>query len=191
MRNLHVLALLAGLGWCCRAQAAVDCNMPEFEFVNDAYVCLSGTFKAQNNQIQDMEDKLKRPSEKIRNELAQVKKKLARETGDTPKASAARKKLEKWADELRRRVDEADRDAREKRNFIGQIKNEGRECRTERSLCKNAGRADRFFPSAGLHAAANCRRVRGLCLQYAAAGQKEHGAAAFRKTLHVPGKSSH
>ena len=99
MRNLRVLALLAGLGWCCRAQAAVDCNMPEFEFVNDAYVCLSGTFKAQNNQIQDMEDKLKRPSEKIRNELAQVKKKLARETGDTPKASAARKKLEKWADE--------------------------------------------------------------------------------------------
>ena len=93
MRNLRVLALLAGLGWCCRAQAAVDCNMPEFEFVNDAYVCLSGTFKAQNNQIQDMEDKLKRPSEKIRNELAQVKKKLARETGDTPKASAARKKL--------------------------------------------------------------------------------------------------
>ena len=91
MRNLRVLALLAGLGWCCRAQAAVDCNMPEFEFVNDAYVCLSGTFKAQNNQIQDMEDKLKRPSEKIRNELAQVKKKLARETGDTPKASAARK----------------------------------------------------------------------------------------------------
>ena len=134
MRNLRVLALLAGLGWCCRAQAAVDCNMPEFEFVNDAYVCLSGTFKAQNNQIQDMEDKLKRPSEKIRNELAQVKKKLARETGDTPKASAARKKLEKWADELRRRVDEADRDAREKRNFIGQIKNEGRECRTEKCM---------------------------------------------------------
>ena len=134
MRNLRVLALLAGLGWCCRAQAAVDCNMPEFEFVNDAYVCLSGTFKAQNNQIQDMEDKLKRPSEKIRNELAQVKKKLARETGDTPKASAARKRLEKWADELRRRVDEADRDAREKRNFIGQIKNEGRECRTEKCM---------------------------------------------------------
>ena len=134
MRNLRVLALLAGLGWCCRAQAAVDCNMPEFEFVNDAYVCLSGTFKAQNNQIQDMEDKLKRPSEKIRNELAQVKKKLARETGDTPKASAARKRLEKWAYELRRRVDEADRDAREKRDFIGQIKNEGRECRTEKCM---------------------------------------------------------
>lgn len=63
-----------------------------------------------------------------------MKKKLARETGDTPKASAARKRLEKWADELRRRVDEADRDAREKRNFIGQIKNEGRECRTEKCM---------------------------------------------------------
>ena len=63
-----------------------------------------------------------------------MKKKLARETGDTPKASAARKRLEKWADELRRRVDEADRDAREKRDFIGQIKNEGRECRTEKCM---------------------------------------------------------
>ena len=63
-----------------------------------------------------------------------MKKKLARETGDTPKALLPGKSWKKWADELRRRVDEADRDAREKRNFIGQIKNEGRECRTEKCM---------------------------------------------------------
>ena len=57
MKKLCAFLVLAAFP----AFAAVNCNQPNLEYLNDSYVCLSSEFKEMNNQIQEIEDRLRVP----------------------------------------------------------------------------------------------------------------------------------
>ena len=118
------------------AFAAVNCNQPNLEYLNDSYVCLSSEFKEMNNQIQEIEDRLRVPPENLNRELSLLTEKLAREIGDDEASAAARAALQKQMDELKYRLQQAENDAAEEKAFIVRIRDRGRSCRTEKCMAE-------------------------------------------------------
>ena len=139
MKNIRILALLTGFGWCCGAYAAVDCNQPNLEYLNDAYVCLNSSLKTQNNQIQKIENELQQPPENLRRELSLLEEKMAKATGDDVVIKKERKELTQKMENLNRRLEEARKDADEKHIFIRRVRDKGRNCRSEKCMAEVYG----------------------------------------------------
>ena len=127
MKKLCALILLTAYP----AYAAVDCNQPNFEYLNDAYVCLNSKFKQINNQIQEIENRLQIPSENLSKELSLLEEKLNQIPADDPTEKKYRQQLTKQITDMSQRLFQVQKDAAEEKNFILQVRDKGRNCQTE------------------------------------------------------------
>ncbi len=123
---VSALVLSAGI-----ARAAVNCNEPNFHYINDNYVCLSPDLKNRNNRIEEIENNLKRPPERLQHEIKSLKQAIARETGDEPAVVQKRNKLEQRLKEVEAQLRDFRKDADEQKRFIGRILEDGRNCADE------------------------------------------------------------
>ena len=127
MKKLCALILLTAYP----AYAAVDCNQPNFEYLNDAYVCLNSKFKQINNQIQEIENRLQIPSENLSKELSLLEEKLNQIPADDPTEKKYRQQLTKQITDMSQRLFQVQKDAAEEKKFILQVRDKGRNCQTE------------------------------------------------------------
>ena len=126
------LVLSAGI-----ARAAVNCNEPDFQYINDNYVCLSPELKELNNKIEEIENNLKRPPERLQHELKSLKRALAREEGDEPTTVQKRNKLNRRLTEVEAQLKDFRKDADEQQRFIRHILADGRNCADQNCMKEN------------------------------------------------------